>query len=137
MRHYVALAVASCLLASPTVAAPFFTGLGDLPGGGISSTATVVSGDGSVVYGYSAAGDPSFGASAFRWTRESGIVELEIGIAGWAAWVAPSATNHDGSVMVGDSPNPNGSGFVWTAAQGTQELSRIYPYYYRSPLALS
>lgn len=52
---------------------PFFIGLGELPGGGLSSSANDVSGDGSVVVGDSVARG-IFGFEAFRWTKQDGMV---------------------------------------------------------------
>jgi probable HAF family extracellular repeat protein len=53
--------------------APFFTGLGDLPGGDFSSSASAVSATGSVVVGSS---NSATGAEAFRWTPTSGMTRL-------------------------------------------------------------
>jgi probable HAF family extracellular repeat protein len=72
----------SALGTRPAEAIPFFTGLGDLPGGVFDSTAVlrdnVISNDGLVVVGrgYSASG-----TEAFRWTQGGGMVGLgELGM---------------------------------------------------------
>ena len=53
--------------------APFFMGLGDLPGGAVESRARDISDDGSVVVGL---GEVADGSDAFRWNRETGMSGL-------------------------------------------------------------
>ncbi|MCH7603269.1 MAG: hypothetical protein IIB54_10920, partial [Planctomycetes bacterium] len=67
--------VAMMLIATPSFAGtvPSFQGLGDLPGGSISSGAWGVSADGSVVVGVSSS---TSGQEAFRWTSGGGMVGL-------------------------------------------------------------
>jgi probable HAF family extracellular repeat protein len=60
------------LVPSAAGAAPF-VGLGDLPGGDLSSFALGVSADGSVVVG---AGNSAAGNEAFRWTAATGMAGL-------------------------------------------------------------
>ncbi|MDB9418679.1 PEP-CTERM sorting domain-containing protein [Microcystis aeruginosa] len=117
-------------------AAPFFTGLGFLPGGSFSrSFAHGVSADGSVVVGRgSSVNSP---AEAFRWTQGTGMVGL-----GFLPGGGPSANlnagstalgiSADGSVVVGYSNIPNvngGSGgyeaFRWTQATGMVGLGDL------------
>jgi probable HAF family extracellular repeat protein len=80
-------------------AEPFFTGLGDLRGGGFSSEANGVSADGSVVVGV---GRSAKGIEAFRWTQAGGIVGLGDLPGGDFASDA-HAVSDDGLVVVGGS----------------------------------
>ena len=89
---------------------PFFTGVGDLPGGSNLSSAQGVSGDGSVVCGYS---NSSAGDQAFRWTLAGGLVGLG-DLAGGASYSNAHAVSADGSTIVGDSSGANGGhAFRW------------------------
>ena len=93
----------------------FFMGLGDLPGGTFESYATDISGDGSVVVGFSS------GAAgvdyAYRWTRDAGMTAL--GTAGAGQIVVST----DGSTVVGNTElNPNGVPFRWTQQSGALPL---------------
>jgi len=99
-------ALLAVLAAAPSLAAPFFTGLGDLPGGAFQSTANDVSIEGGVVVGSSvgASGDEAFG-----WTRGTGMFSLGAGTA-----VSVSA---GGAVIAG-------GGFRWNAAEGRVDLPR-------------
>jgi len=65
--------LAMCGLLCSVTLADSFTPLGDLPGSFISSRAEGVSGDGSVVVGYS---DGVNGTEAFRWDSVGGMVGL-------------------------------------------------------------
>ena len=66
--------VAVLVLSAPGKAdPPFFVGVGDLPGGVISSQAFAVSADGLVVVGGSSSAN---GGEAFRWTQAGGMVGL-------------------------------------------------------------
>ena len=69
------LVAAHPLCAQPTDE-PFFTGIGDLPGGLFGSYAKAISADGRVVVGESTAG--GFGAyEMIRWTFDSGMEPLD------------------------------------------------------------
>ena len=83
--------------------AAFFQGLGELPGGAVSSAAAGVSADGNVVVGQSDVGGPFlFGLpEAFRWTAASGLVGLGQ-LPGDNASVA-TGTSADGMVVAGTS----------------------------------
>ena len=78
---------------------PFFTGLGDLPGGIFGSYAYSVSGDGLVAVGFS---QSASGAEAFRWTLQGGMVGLGDLPGGTFDSLALDASA-DGSVIVGHS----------------------------------
>ena len=67
------LLVTGTLLASPTVQAATFIGLGDLPGGDYNSIAYDISADGSTVVGTS---ETTSGTEAFRWRRDTGMQGL-------------------------------------------------------------
>jgi probable HAF family extracellular repeat protein len=100
---------------------PFFMGLGDLPGGTFWSLASDVSGDGSVVVGWSN-GDAE--NEAFRWTRETGMVNLGVVVQGFAESVLVST---DGSTIVGTARRDNRYAvpsypFRWTAEAGLIEV---------------
>jgi probable HAF family extracellular repeat protein len=111
------------LLATPGVAASqaVFTGLGDLPGG-FWSTATAISADGTTVVGESATTASPFlsDLSAFRWTRETGMVALGE-MPGGDHPVEANGVSGDGRVIVGDGLHgatllwP----FMWTPEMGT------------------
>jgi probable HAF family extracellular repeat protein len=93
-----------------------FTGLGFLPGQN-ESRAMAVSGDGSVVVGYSGPPvQPFYTARAFRWTRAGGL--QEIGALPPAAWSEAEGVSADGSVVVGWS----GTAFRWTSREGVVGL---------------
>jgi probable HAF family extracellular repeat protein len=80
-------------------------GLGDLPGGSFSSTATGVSADGSVVVG---TGNSELGNEAFRWDADSSMVGL-------GAVSSASDVSADGSVVVGQWGS---QAFRWTQSTG-------------------
>ena len=95
----------------------FFQGLGDLPGGIISSQALDVSNDGLVVVGIS---NSANGSEAFRW--KDGILTGLGSLAGGAAFhSSATATNADGSIVVGfskEGPDSSITGFRWTEPTG-------------------
>jgi uncharacterized membrane protein len=72
-----------------------------------------VSADGSVVVGLRSGGE--WGGTAFRWTDDEGMTELEAGTAALARGVSA-----DGSVIVGLSTDM--AAFRWTAAEGAVML---------------
>ncbi len=98
-----------------------FQGLGDLLGGGFISVASGVSGDGSVVVGYSISGT---GLEAFRWTQATGMV----GLGNLPGGISSSASgvSADGSVVVGYSNSANGNeAFRWTQVTGMVGLGNL------------
>jgi probable HAF family extracellular repeat protein len=95
------------------------------------STANAISGDGSVVVGESAIPkiQNSFFSHAFRWTNSGGMADLGT-IGNVAGYSAATATNFDGSVVVGRSTtptDPSGGGavhaFRWTNSTGMVDIS--------------
>jgi probable HAF family extracellular repeat protein len=117
----------SCFLCRSGRAQPTFQGLGDLPGGDFYSEANAVSGDGTVVFGSSNAGD-IHGLRAFRWERAAGMVALPLAVFPWVGGSQGRATNADGSVLVGsanifDSTTPFlGRAFRWQEETGVTLL---------------
>jgi probable HAF family extracellular repeat protein len=105
-------------------------GLGDLPTGGFMSHATAVSGDGSVVVGYSDSdhvevdifGDTRISSEeAFRWDSTTGMVGLGIVAPGpWynAFYSSANGISQDGSVIAGTSSDYNDAPFWWTQTGG-------------------
>ena len=88
------------------------------------SEAIGVSGNGQVVVG--AWGPPSFTpARPFRWTSETGMVDL--GTLG-GAWGEAWAANEDGGIVVGWSEVAQGNwhAFRWTEAGGMEDLNITY-----------
>jgi probable HAF family extracellular repeat protein len=97
--------------------------LGDLPGGGIRSSANDVSADGSVIVGW---GETAFDGSlstteAFLWKRDHGMVNLRgfLVSQGWdlSGWTLTSAEgiSADGRTIVGTGVNPAGNPEGWIA----------------------
>lgn len=90
-------------------------------GAATSSAARAVSRDGLVVVGYS-------GNHAFRWTAETGTVDITPHLPDIAA-AAAYAISADGTTIVGGyNPNPMGVGmrpyqFRWTVSNGFEELA--------------
>lgn len=97
--------------------------LGSLVGASGTSKANDVSDDGTVVVGSSQA---ATGERAFRWTQAGGMVSL--GTLQGTISVA-SATNSDGSVVVGystyDAGNAQFKAFRWTQATGMQNIETL------------
>jgi probable HAF family extracellular repeat protein len=120
-------AALALLLAAPARASdPFFTGVGDLAGGTALSSATGVSGDGSVVCGYS---NSTAGDQAFRWTLAGGLEGLG-DLPGGASYSNARAISADGSTIVGDSVgSAGGHAFRWRApgphSGGMQDLGDL------------
>jgi len=117
------------VLSSVTLAAaaragdpPSFTGVGDLSGGTVLSAAQGVSGDGSVVCGYS---NSATGDAAFRWTAAGGLQPLG-DLTGGGTLSYADAVSADGSVIVGHSLSGSGDeAFRWTAGLGMQGLGDL------------
>lgn len=83
---------------------------------------TVISGDGNSLLGYQ-------GHDAVKWTKDKGIVIIPDANAGENWEGAATASNYDGSIIVGYYKTPNyappgdGKGFIWTAQFGKQDLN--------------
>jgi probable HAF family extracellular repeat protein len=105
-----------------------FQGLGDLPGGAISSGASAVSADGTTVVGVSLVTDHSPAGTeqeAFRWTAAEGMVGL--GDLDTAFMFSRARdVSGDGSVIVGEGslgPDDNNMRpYRWTLATGMVQL---------------
>ncbi len=97
-------------------------GLGFLPGGS-SSIACGVSGDGTVVVGFSISAD---GNQAFRWTKSEGMIGLGVLPGGGPHSVAYDVSA-DGNLVIGSSDaEPDRSGaFIWTHDRGMRTLDDI------------
>jgi uncharacterized membrane protein len=97
-------------------------GLGDLPGGNLSSAALAVSSDGSVIVGHGETGDELVNVQATLWTDELGIVALKDylvsnGVTNLDGWRLVHATgvSADGRTIIGDGINPLGEAEAWAA----------------------
>jgi uncharacterized membrane protein len=105
------------------------TGLGFLDPNRPSSTATGVSADGSVVVGHSQSGLTGAGVpriEAFRWTASDGM--LGLGFPDPNRSYSAVAVSADGSVVIGDSGDPNvREAFRWTAIGGISPLGFLDP----------
>ncbi|MFT7569483.1 MAG: putative HAF family extracellular repeat protein [Paracoccaceae bacterium] len=107
-------------------AAPFIIGLGDLPGGSITShnggIGRVLSNDGSVVVGRS---NSAGGDEAFRWTPSGGMAGLG-DLAGGSFFSQALSTSVDGSVVVGQGTSASvREAFRWTEAGGMAGLGDL------------
>jgi probable HAF family extracellular repeat protein len=119
---FVAGAAMSLAYGTQTIAAPSFQGLGDLPGGGVTSGASGVSADGSVVVGSSASAS---GTEAFRWTQAGGMVGLG-DLPGGDFNSSALGVSADGSVIVGGSLSDSGlEAFMWTESSGLNPLGDL------------
>jgi probable HAF family extracellular repeat protein len=104
-------------------AATGMVGLGDLPGGGRSSTAFAVSADGSVVVG---TGESASGTEAFRWTAATGMVGLgDLTAAPFTS--RATVISSDGKTIYGSSAGQgiNEQGWVWTESSGMRTLDDV------------
>ena len=99
-----------------------FHGLGDLPGGDISSGASAVSADGMVVVGSS---HSASGIEAYRWSLLEGIVALG-DLAGGDFDSRATSVSADGSVIVGNAHSVNGvEAFRWVDGIGMTGLGDL------------
>ncbi len=110
----------------PSDAQPMFTGIGDLPGGAVSSHAAAISADGTAVVGHSSS---ALGSSeAFRWTAADGMLPLG-DIEGGLFRSRAVGVSDDGSVVVGVGVNDQTSytdeSFLWSADDGLVRLGGI------------
>jgi probable HAF family extracellular repeat protein len=109
---------------------PSFRTLGQMPGvwPAAGTYASAISGDGSTIMGYGwvcSNGGTSCTSSdrvkAYRWTVASKYKIL--GSSGTSDFFGAGAVSFDGSVIVGEHPQPNMfAAFRWTAAQGMKGL---------------
>ncbi|WP_292057112.1 hypothetical protein [Martelella sp.] len=100
-----------------------FQSLGTLPDG-VSSNATAVSGDGNVVVGF----DGFLSGESFRWTEAGGMQSLGFLPGGETIKTdQPTATNYDGSVVVGIAMTGDykRNAFSWTEQTGMQALPTL------------
>jgi probable HAF family extracellular repeat protein len=95
-------------------------GIGDLPGGGFSSGAQAISGDGRVIVG---SGQTAAGFEAFRWTAAEGMVGLG-DLPGGNFSSGANAVSADGNVIVGAGSGIGDSdgAFVWLPSLGMVSL---------------
>ncbi len=109
-----------------------FSGLGDLAGGGGSSSANGVSADGSVIVGSSTFGGES---EAFRWTSGGGMVGLG-DLPGGLSRSTAQGVSADGSVIVGGSDSASSGNqseaFRWTSGGGMVGLGDLTGGSFRS-----
>jgi uncharacterized membrane protein len=99
--------------------------LGDLPGGIYFSSATGVSGDGSVIVGKSIANDSLFPSRAFRWTAAGGM-EMLPDVPGVGPTSFADGVSEDGMVVVGSAyQGSTGHAFVWDAIHGSRSLAQL------------
>src|SRR4030095_5210836 len=96
-------------------------GLGDLPGGSVTSQANGVSGDGSVVVG---GANSSTGGEAYRWTEAEGMVGRGVPL-GFSESSA-EAISSDGKVVVGVAfAGISSEAFRWTETEGMTGLGHL------------
>lgn len=89
--------------------------LADLPGGTLAGSAFAVSGDGTVIGGYSSSTN---GEEAYRWTQATGTVGLG-DLAGGGFGSRIYGASRDGSVLVGYGTSASGTeAMYWTEATG-------------------
>ncbi|WP_288116567.1 hypothetical protein [Microcystis sp. M53598_WE2] len=93
-----------------------------LPGGGFWGEANAVSGDGSVIVGFS---DSANGLEAFRWTQATGMVGLgDLPGGGFGSFAF--GASQDGSVVVGLREGASGQrAFIWDATNGMRDLQEV------------
>lgn len=96
----------------------FFAGMGDLRGGGISSNALGISGDGRFVVGDS---QSSIGQESARWFQGT-----LLGMGNPGIWSSAAAASFDGSVIVGaNHTQPFRDAYRWTLATGMTSLGTL------------
>jgi probable HAF family extracellular repeat protein len=99
--------------------------LGDLPGGEHHSDARGVSGDGSVVVGWSGSENATYTFEAFRWTAEEGMVGLG-DLPGLDFFSEAFGISGDGRVIVGMSMSDNShEAFRWSQQEGMVGLGYL------------
>jgi probable HAF family extracellular repeat protein len=109
---------------------PQFEGLGDLPGGSVTSSAAAISANGLVVVGRSTStAHPS--GEAYRWTATTGMVGLGVlgpssRFMGCSNCSQAFGVSADGSVIVGQSSgNGEDLAFRWTETGGMVSLGDL------------
>jgi probable HAF family extracellular repeat protein len=116
-------------------------GLGDLPAGYPTSSATGVSANGSVIVGRgSTTSGSSLTAEAFRWTASSGIVGLGYlpGAGGEFFESSAFGVSGDGAVVVGVGSSASGyEAFRWTEDSGMLGLGQLPGSQYGSATAVN
>jgi len=136
-----------CLKSNSSAATPSFQGLGDLPGGPFMSWAEAISGDSTVVVGYSQNQFSHPSSAAFRWTETGGIQSigaptgsraLDVSASGSGfeslGWLLgthgslfsyASTVSADGSIIIGSSSCESrwSQAFRWTESEGMQALN--------------
>jgi probable HAF family extracellular repeat protein len=117
------LAIGIALAGDFASAAPGFQGLGDLSGGDFDSRALAISGDGSVVVGWSMSAS---GLEAFRWTAGEGMVGLG-DLAGGPFHSMARGVNWDGTVIVGRATIGTNAreAFRWTQDTGMVSIGDL------------
>ncbi|MHC4441635.1 MAG: hypothetical protein ACYTA5_03490 [Planctomycetota bacterium] len=121
IKNVMIIGVMLCFASGSLAAEAYFTGLGDLPGGGTGSAAWGVSADGSVIVGYSLS---TSGNQAFRWTQEEGMIGLGNLPGGYVS--AAENASADGSVIVGSAfATPGPEAFRWTQEEGMVGLGNL------------
>lgn len=116
----------------PSAMAASFRGLGYLPGGSFSSSASDVSADGSVVVGSASSGTAPGQSEAFRWSAETGMVGLG-DLPGSFFRSNGYGVSDDGLVVVGESLGTSGiEAFRWSAETGMVGLGDLPGGYFTS-----
>jgi probable HAF family extracellular repeat protein len=121
---------ATLLMVAATAQTPSFHGLGQMPGvwPAAGTYASAISGDGSTIMGYGwvcanggTACTSSDTVKAYRWTV-AGKYQV-LGSQGTSDSFGAGAVSNNGSVIVGEHPQPNQfAAFRWTAAKGMVQL---------------
>lgn len=108
---------------STSFATVSFQGIGDLPGGYISSGVRAVSADGLVVVGASGS---ALGVEAYRWTRDGGMQALG-DLPGGNYDSSPSGVSADGSVVVGGGNTGywESEAFRWAESEGMVGMGNL------------
>jgi probable HAF family extracellular repeat protein len=117
--HFVCSLTAALSVLPAAGEVPSFQGLGDLPGGEYLSAATDVSGDGTVVVGYSRSdAGPTGGAATegFRW--ENGVMTGFGDIPSLPTRSRATGISADGSTIIGESTDTN-LAYRWKNGQTT------------------
>jgi len=100
-------------------------GLGDFPGAGFDSRAFAVSGDGRVIYGTGVMAGLS--GTLFRWTESEGMTPLPNPPDPETATPFISATNYDGTIVVGEYL---GDAAIWEVGREPRYLRDVFEQEY-------
>ena len=114
MRHVAVCVVVCGSATSGACAQAWFTGIGNMVGGGPGSSVFALSGDGTTAVG---SGNAITYSEPARWTASQGLVG--IGILGASPFNSAYGTSQNGSVVVGQS---FGEAFRWTDSGGMMGL---------------